>query len=748
MKSGAAAIAESASLTAATGSRLLTPLFGATLFTSAALVFVAEPMFGKMVLPLLGGSPAVWNTCMVFFQAVLLAGYGYAHLLTTRTSLRTQVVVHVGVLLLALFALPVAIPAGWVPPVDRSPIASLVTTLLLGVGGPLFVLSATAPLLQKWFSCTTDRSARDPYFLYAASNVGSILALLAYPLVIEPSSSLSAQSARWSAGYMLLIVLTVICGAAARRGVVSQSEISPDAAEPVSEHAPVTWRRRRRWLALSLVPSSLMLAVTTYVSTDVAAVPLLWTIPLALYLLSFIFGFAAQRVIPGRVTLGAAVAMVLVLVLAMSIGITQPVWFMLVLHLAILFVLALTLHSELADDRPDTRNLTEFYLWIAVGGVMGGLFNTLIAPILFTRVAEYPIAIAAAVWLIPATSLGISRSRLMQIGGPLVAGLATAALVLLMRRFEAPPITWAPVLGLVIVAYLFCALKPVQYGAAVSLMLIAGAFARPEQGQLIYAKRSFFGVHRVWDVPEHRQHRLSHGTTFHGGQHTEANRLKEPISYYHPAGPIGQVFTALSSKLNAAHVGVVGLGAGGLAAYAQTGQRWTFYEIDPAVERIARDARFFTYLRDCGSDCNVVLGDARLSLARADDVRYRLLVVDAFSSDAIPVHLMTREAMGLYLDRLTADGVLVFHISNRHLNLRPLVAGIAAEHRLVTYAQRFRKSTPDQVQTASEWVAMARTPAALNGLDADPRWTRLSDSEGMRVWTDDFSDILGVLRPL
>ena len=443
--------------------------------------------------------------------------------------------------------------------------------------------------------------------------------------------------------------------------------------------------------------------------------------------------------------------MVLVLVLAMSIGITQPVWFMLVLHLALLFVLALTLHSELADDRPDTKNLTEFYLWIAVGGVMGGLFNTLIAPMLFTRVAEYPIAIAAAAWLIPATSHGLRPLAAGAIRGapPCRSGdrgaLCCSCAVPRRRRSRGRRSS-----RLVIIAYLFCAYKPFQYGACGQPHAPRRRLRAAEQGELMYAQRTFFGVLRVWNLPEHRQHRLSHGTTFHGGQHTEADRLEEPISYYHPTGPIGQVFAALSSQAQGAHVGVVGLGAGGLAAYAQPGsgglstkstRLWNGSHGTSASSPIC-----VTAPRPATSSSE--MRDSRW--LTPEPGRYRLLILDAFSSDAIPVHLMTREAMALYLDRLTDDGVLMFHISNRHLNLRQLVAGLAAEHRLVG----LRAAVPERaLRIRSRWRPNGwrwRAVRPRSGWDRRSirRWTPLSGSEGTRVWTDDFSDIIGVLRPL
>jgi len=382
-------------------------LFAVTLFASSALMFVVEPLFGKLVLPRLGGSPSVWNTCVVFYQAVLLAGYLYTHVLTTRLALRSQILLHVALLAAASLTLPVTVRAEWTPPAGSSPIPSLLGVLFTGVGAPLLALSATAPLVQRWFSHTTHPSARDPYHLYAASNVGSILALLAYPIVIEPTASLQSQSTFWSIGFVLLVAMTATCGFAAMR---QQSDRRDDTRTADAARQTVSWGRRARWIGLAFVPSSLMLAVTTYASTDIASVPLLWTVPLAAYLLTFVYAFAANRRGSLRLGHGAMAALTLPIAVAIALGASRPVWLMLPLHLALLLAFALMLHSELADDRPDANHLTDFYLCLAAGGVLGGVFNTILAPVLFTSVAEYPIAIALA-WLLRRRSFSVSKGR-------------------------------------------------------------------------------------------------------------------------------------------------------------------------------------------------------------------------------------------------------------------------------------------------------------------------------------------------
>jgi spermidine synthase len=725
-----------------------TLIFAFTLFTSASLVFVIEPMFGKMVLPRLGGTPAVWNTCMVFYQAILLGGYAYAHVLSRRFSLPAQVGTHAALLVVAA-VMPVGLSADWIPPVDRSPIGSLVSQLARGVGFPLLMLCATAPLLQNWFSKGRDGASRDPYFLYAASNIGSILALLAYPLLIEPSSTLTLQRAYWGYGYIALAALIIGCGGIAwtsERGLPRASaDVTATPEAPGLAHAPApSWRRRARWVALALVPSSLMLGTTTYLSTDVASAPLLWTIPLAIYLLSFVVGFSQRRPLASGAAWRAAAAVLVIVVFLLSIDGSLPTLPQIAMHLTVLFLLTVALHSTLADDRPSTTYLTEFYLWIAVGGVAGGLFNSLLAPLLFNSVTEYPLALILGALLV--RNKAGNAVRWQGLVAAVIAGVLTPLVVYMSRTQGLPPLVLALPLMAFSLAYIYSSRSRFGVGLALACVFIGGALAKPGTGNLIYARRSFFGVLRVFEAKKEHQHRLMHGTTLHGVESTQADLEAEPTTYYHAAGPVGQVFTKYKERLSNGRIGVVGLGAGTLSAYAQPGQQWTFYEVDPEVVRIANDTRYFHYLAACGARCRTELGDARLSLARAGSGTFDVLVLDAFSSDAIPVHLMTREAMALYLERLRPGGILVFHISNRHLTLRPLVAALAAEHELAGRVQFSSQRTNDFRQTPSEWVVLAKHESDLAPIAGDRRWERLPRTGNPPAWTDDFSNILSVLK--
>jgi hypothetical protein len=736
--------------------RGLIALFALTLFLGAALIFLVEPMFAKMILPLLGGSPAVWNTCVVFFQTGLLAGYAYAHVLTTRLSVRQQAVTHGAVVLLAAAALPVGLRSGWTPPVDGTPIPWLLLMLTLGLGAPFLVVSATAPLLQKWFAGTDHPSAQDPYYLYSASNVGSILALLAYPFLVEPSWSLSTQSATWSAGYAIFAAMTLGCAViAARHHVAGGPGVQASAVDPSAEAgshgeaASVTWGQRAYWLSLSAVPSSLLLGVTTYLSTDIAAVPLLWTVPLTLYLLSFVLAFAPARALPARLADRAMPLLVAVLALTIGTGTNRILVLLMPLHLVTFFACALYLHTALAERRPGTRHLTEFYLWMAAGGVVGGMFNTFIAPLAFTGVIEYPLAIAAAClvrpWPVDTTVRRLTRADAAL---PLALGAVTLAVAFAQRE----QVLTVPVfIGLLTLLTIWCysfSRRPVRFGLGIAMMLLATQLVPRDGHTLVAADRTFFGVLRVRADAAADRHILMHGSTVHGEQSTRADKRDEPLTYYHRSGPIGQTMDALAARLRTAHIGVVGLGAGSMAAYAMPGQRWTFYEIDPAVARIARDAGMFTYLSKCGDACRVVLGDARLSLARAQADAYSLLVLDAFSSDGIPVHLVTSEALDLYLSRLVPDGIIAFHISNRHLDIAPILAALAEQHGLVALLQRDGSSTAERAEGryASEWLLMARSRDAFGPMASDSRWIPATAAPGTRVWTDDFSDVLAVLK--
>ena len=731
-------------------------VYALTIGVSATLLFLVQPMFARMVLPMLGGTPAVWNTAMLFYQAMLLLGYIYAHLATRRLGVRRQALLHLALLLVPLLVLPIGAPEGWVPPTAANPIPWLLSLLFVSVGLPFFAISATSPMLQQWFAGSGHRGAADPYFLYAASNLGSMLALLSYPTLLEPMLSLPDQSRLWTAGYALLIALMAASAALLWRTTPAAASAMPRVpAEREVAARPVTGRRRLRWIMLALVPSGLMLNVTTYLSTDIAAIPLLWVVPLALYLLTFILVFASRPLLPHRLMVRAMPIVLLPLLIAMMAGATQPATLVVPLHLLVFFVITMVCHGELAHDRPATRHLTEFYLSMSLGGVLGGALNALVAPLVFDGVWEYPLTLVLACLMMPREAAPGSsrRQRLLDLLLPLGLFVLSAALVMggqSSGRF-AGPLGTGLMFGLPALLCFPFSRRPLRFGLGVAGVLLASTLYLGWQGRVLYAERSFFGISRVALGTGEGYHLLVSGGTIHGMQSLDPARRREPLTYYYPTGPLGQLFAERARQPGWAKqpIAGIGLGAGSVACYTAPGQPLTFYEIDPVVERIARDERYFTFLRDCAPRTEVVLGDARLTLAGAPEGRYSLLILDAYSSDAIPVHLITREALALYLEKLAPGGLLAFHISNRHLDLEPVLGNLAQDAGLAALFQHDVRLTVEEGErgkTGSQWLVMARDAEDFGALAADKRWQPARVDPAAGVWTDSFSSILSVFK--
>ncbi len=573
------------------------------------------------------------------------------------------------------------------------------------------------------------------------------MALLAFPTLFEPLLPSQQQASVWRVSYGIVAALLTICALVVIRRQGSSLPTSHQEPVPTAEATPPpSTRTRMRWLALAFAPSSLMLGVTTYMSTDVAAVPLLWVVPLSCYLLTFIVAFGWYSDALRAFTRRMLPRVLLPFVFVVLVGLPVPLWITIPLHIAAFSTLALLCHGELARNRPGVHYLTEFYLWLAAGGVLGGVFNTLVAPQIFASVAEYPIAIAVSCLLC------VSREQLREVvidpqrlKRPALAAATAGALLIGERLDVLPTIPMIALLGAPVIMCVSVARDAARFAVAIAGLLaalvIGNAVVPAEGGRGLYAERTFFGIYRVRTDAPGRLVSLAHGTTTHGSQ-IVGDSNPEPLTYYHRQSPIGQVFAARGRE--AQSVGVIGLGAGTLAAYAQPGASWSFYEIDEAVERIARDPRFFRYLDRCGPQCKVVLGDARLSLAQRA-VAHDILVLDAFSSDAIPMHLLTTEALQTYESRLSPDGILVVHISNRHIRLRPVVARLARDRGLAAFAQL--DSAPDETRgyQPSEWVVMARDAATLDSFARDSRWKPV-EADARMAWSDDFSNIWTELR--
>jgi hypothetical protein len=732
--------------------RLLVLLFGGALFLSSALLFSVEPMFAKLVLPLLGSAPAVWITCVLFFQAVLLAGYAYAHAGARLVGTRSQSIVLIGLLLLAMLTLPVRIPAGWVPPAARNPIPWLLTLLAVSLGLPFFLLSSMAPLLQRWFAATSHRAAGDPYFLYVASNLGSFLALLAYPTIMEATLTARQQADAWWIAYGVDIALVLACAVVVWRSSPPPPTAATAGTRSVGDGARerLGLTRRLRWLALSFVPASLMLGVTSYLTANIAPIPLLWVIPLAIYLLSFalVFGRRPSRTFGLSARLLPVLIVGLILTIALQAG--GPPWFLIPLHLATFFAAAMVCHGQLAKDRPPVQHLTQFYLLLAVGGVFAGAFNALLAPAVFNTLVEYPLVLVLACLLIPRGGAPASRRPWIDVILPTALFAVVAGLSWAVSRTSVPDETLgrAIVFGAPAVACFSFSSRPLRFGLGMGAILLAGALPIGSRPHQLFADRNFYGIDRVVGVPG--DHLLYSGTTIHGAQSQQPGRRDEPLTYYARTGPVGDLFGALAPVDARWHIGVIGLGTGSMACYGTSGQRWTFFELDPTVARIAQDPSLFSFLRDCvGGRSGIVLGDGRLSLQRAPDHSFGLIVVDAFNSDSIPVHLLTREAVALYRSKLIPGGVIAYHISNLYLDLHPVVAALAQDAGLVAYARDDFDVTPVQASAysfQSEWVVLAQAGPDLGGLPEAPNWYRLLARPGDPVWTDQYSNVLRVFK--
>ncbi len=737
--------------------RLLIFLFAFTLFVSASLMFIVQPMFGKTLLPLLGGSPAVWNTCMVFYQTILFLGYLYAHYLATHIKQHRQIQIHAIVIIISFLALPLALPDNASPPTESNPTLWLMWILLLAIGLPFFVVSTTSTLLQKWFANIGHHTSHDPYYLYAASNSGSLLALLSYPFLIEPNIGLATQKILWSGGYVLLSLLIISCGLLLWR---SQQKPLNEKQEPETEN--VTLYTKIHWGLLAFVPSSLLLGLTNFISTDIASVPLLWIIPLTLFLLSFVLVFSswADKIHPLMVNFQPVILLPFIAYSFINPALL-PYWLDLLLHLTAFFLAIMVCHGELAKSRPKTAHLTTFYLIMSFAGMLGGMFNTFVAPFVFQGVYEYPIMIVAALLLRPGlltkTCMDLKTIKNLSLHAvfPVLLFIIGLSLYHLINNFSA----YLDSIGVVLI--LLAGLTYAFRKQTITLALLTATLLFFSIGlhsilsHTLYQKRSFFGVFSVREamlINENNQpekyHELFHGTTKHGAERLAPHLKKIPLTYYSRPGPMGQLFEAFENKNDHWVIGSVGLGAGALACYAKPQQKWTFYEIDPLVIEIARNTHYFQYLSLCAKNATMKVGDARLSLKNEPTEKFDLLILDAFSSDAIPIHLLTQEAIQLYFDKLKPNGILAFHITNRHLAIKKVIANHAQTLKLAALIQEFKPKNPAPLVVATDWVVMSRDPKTLNPL-AKSRlgtWQKLPLYFNMKPWTDDFTNILAIWK--
>lgn len=722
-------------------------VFTATIFLSATLLFSVQPMFTKLILPLLGGAPNVWNTAMAFFQALLLGGYVYAHLSSKYLSLRVQIGVHLAITALGLAFLPLAVGDVTVPETSL-PVLWLFGLFFATVGMPFFALSANAPLLQRWFSLTDHKDAQDPYFLYSASNAGSLLILCAYPVVIEPFISLGGQTHLWMLGYVFLLLALGGAGFAAKRHFVvqpSSSTLNTNLREDLP--GATGWRTVLFWSLLAFIPSSLMLGVTSFVTNNIASVPLLWIVPLALYLLTFVIAFSRRQFLASS-TLGRVTPWVILVNLGVISVTVVPVMVMILTCLISFFVICLYCHLRLVEDRPNASRLTQFYIIMAFGGVLGGLFTAMVAPALFVDTYEYFIVLLLAATIVPKniallqiTSDGV-RKFLMTLAFALVAGFA----FMLVAEMPTFGLTVMTLLGYLAFRYLEI-WRP--FGVTALIVLLAAPFLISSEGTMIYQGRSFFSTIKVEQKRTSfgLMHEFSHGDTVHNFQLRDPTLRHEPTSYYARGGSFDVMLQSVRNGDRPLAVSLIGMGAGAMSCYEEPGDQWTYFEIDPAVVKMALNPDLFSYLADCSPNADIRIGDARLKLADLKPASQDLIIVDAFSSNAIPAHLITREAVEFYRSRLTPDGVIFFHTSNRFLDVSSVVARVAEDAGLTArfIDQSFDGPKAEYAQMAAG--LLVGPPAVIHDIASDPKiWSNWVPSPQVRVWTDDYSSVLATLR--
>ncbi len=744
-------------------------LYRVTAFLSAALLFLAQPLFARQVLPLVGGAPAVWNTCQVFFQIALLGGYLYAHASSHWLGTRRQAALHLLLILPPLACLPLTLGAASAPNPELDPSPWLLILMATTIGPPFLALSATAPLVQRWFVSARRSTQQDPYSLYVMSNVGSLAALVGYPFLIEPAATLRHQAMAWGVGYAVWIACLAACAFFVWRNKHTIPNVAPESGKDVAKASPrggkaklpassssipalpvveVTHGRRLHWLALSGVPVAWMLGVTTWITTDIAPIPLLWIAPLAVYLITYIVAFSKSG---GLVTVWATRINPWAMCALVASLTATGIWPLLLVHLVAFGVGAMVCHGQLARLRPAEERLTEFYVWLSLGGALGGIFIALVAPIIFVVPWEYALAVAAGCALTPRSTERPNRVV------DLVCVLGVLILLAWLRNFalsvQKPWLLFAALLGFPSLALLHYLRRPLAFAALLGVILAIDIREPAGAWHMLRSARSYFGVHRVVaevDDQGRLLHELQHGTTAHGIQFMDEALQCNPLVYYHRTGPLGEIATAFAPRDGEVqHFAAVGLGTGAAACYTTSTRDITFFEIDPVVRELAEDPDCFTYLSNCAQGRYTIrLGDGRRMLAQEPEGRYSIILLDAFSSDAIPIHLLTREALQLYMTRLTADGAVAFHISNNYLDLVPVLADLAHEAGWVVRVRRDYELTEAEkrdFKTTSTYVIIARQTEHLRALNDDPRWRPQAPS-GRPTWSDDYSNVLSVLQ--
>ena len=755
--------------------------YAITIFLGAFLLFQVQPLISRVILPWFGGTPAVWTTAMLFFQVLLLGGYTYAHVVATRLTPRRQVMVHLVVMAVAVALLPILPGVQWKPTTVEHPTAQILLLLAVCVGVPYFVVATTSPLLQAWFSRT--HPGRSPYRLYALSNVGSLLALLSYPFVVEPRLTTRAQGLSWSAAFVVFVLCVGYCALRTLRasaGAASENDGVPEA-QVAEDDAPPAIGRRLMWLLLPACGSVMLLAVTNQMCQDVAVVPFLWVLPLSLYLLTFIICFDNAGWYIRPLFWLWLVASTVWMVRLLHIGVDAAIGWQVAGFSCGLFGCCMVCHGELVRLKPSSRYLTSFYLMVSAGGALGGVFVSLIAPVVFDGYVELQVGLVAccvlaavAFWIDRKPHRHWPRSWTARIVVPLFAvapfGIITFDLLPQLGITESTvPATdvfavWAALAAVLFVLWLEW--KPVgqgggNWGWLLCLPVLVAAIlglGHELWSQVEYSRtgavavsRNFYGVLRVTeyypDDPRRHQYVLMHGRISHGCQLISDEGRRRPVTYFAEESGIGLTLTYHPRRERGPlRVGVVGLGVGTIAAYGRKGDVFRFYEINAEVERFAR--QLFTYLDDSHADCEVILGDGRLSLERelldGEPQQFDVIVLDAFSGDAVPVHLLTREAFEVYLQHLRPDGVIAVQVTNRYLDLNPVCAALAETFRLKSVLIETYSDDSREVSASSQ-VLLTRNTDFLDLDEVQQAATEPTDKRRI-LWTDDYSDLFRILK--
>jgi hypothetical protein len=673
------------------------PLSALTIFTSAFLLFLVQPIIAKAILPWFGGTAAVWTTCLVFFQTALLLGYAYADWTVRNLAASRQVRLHAALLVLSVLLLPIVPGAFWKPEGTENPIWLILGLLAATIGLPYFLLATTSPLVQAWFA--RRYPARSPYRLFALSNLASMLALLGYPFMLEPWVTTRVQAWAWSAGYALFVALCIATAFASLRAPAAAVIASAADPPPDTDDAPPSAARQFLWCALAATGSLLLLAVSNHITQNVAAVPLLWIAPLSLYLLTFILCFDAPRWYRRELFLSMSAAALGVMAWTLADpALTHDLQIQIGVFCIGLFIACMFCHGELARQKPAPRYLTRFYLMISLGGAIGSALVGIVAPLALPAYFE------------------------------LAAGLTICALLLLWQVRRDPVV-----------------LRVLAIASVVGTVACAVWGIREFFDATILSARNFYGVLRVQESggdDQNARRQLVHGTIMHGNQYLADTLRRQPSTYYTTSSGVGRAIESLHPRMAPIRVGIIGLGAGTLATYGSTGDTYRFYEINPEVVGIARD--YFSYLGDSAATIETVLGDARLNLEREPPQGFDVLAIDAFSSDAIPIHLITSEALAIYEKHVKPDGIIAFHVTNRFLDLVPVVKRLADAHGLATVWVRDEGDA--SLASSSDWVLLSRDPEALARPRIDEAATEITEQPDWRLWTDDFNNLVQVLK--